>query len=224
MTTKVFVGNLAFPTTDQALAEAFQDCGTVKSGVVITRGRRSLGYGFVEFESPDAALQAVNSKNNSDFKGRTIKVELASDNPVRTERPPRPPPQERNNNRDRERDRDRDRDSAPQNKSNNNNGGDAGAAPRRRRNRRKVRPSSGTDQGQRGSSTAELKGSGSDNPRPRRMRRRTNNNNNVPNKEDRVLSNTAVFVANLPFAVDDESLKAFFFRQQSSSSPCCSDP
>jgi len=84
MTCKVFVGNLAFQTTDQALAEAFQDCGKVKSGVVITRGRRSLGYGFVEFEAPESALEAVKSKNNALFKDRTLKVELASDNPVRS--------------------------------------------------------------------------------------------------------------------------------------------
>jgi len=35
-------------------------------------------------------------------------------------------------------------------------------------------------------------------------------NSALPNKEDRVLSSTAVFVANLPFSVDDEGLKAFF--------------
>jgi len=90
MTTKVFVGNLAFQTTDQALAEAFQDCGKVKSGVVITRGRRSLGYGFVEFESPESALDAVKSKNNTLLKGRTLKVELASDNPIRSINPADP--------------------------------------------------------------------------------------------------------------------------------------
>jgi len=79
MSTKVFVGNLAFRTTDQALQEAFAQCGDVKSGVIITRGRRSLGYGFVEFSSTEQAAASVNKMNKSDLFGRQIKVELAKD-------------------------------------------------------------------------------------------------------------------------------------------------
>jgi RNA recognition motif-containing protein len=87
MTTKVFVGNLDFQTTDQALADAFVDCGKVKSGVIITRGRRSLGYGFVEFESAEAADKAVTTKNGTELSNRQIKVELVRDPaPDRTDR------------------------------------------------------------------------------------------------------------------------------------------
>jgi len=88
MSSKVFVGNLAFRMTDQALQEAFSNCGKVKSGVVITRGRRSLGYGFVEFESHEEALKAVNVMNKESLFDRPIKVELAKDPPERVENTP----------------------------------------------------------------------------------------------------------------------------------------
>jgi len=202
MTTKVFVGNLAFQTTDQALAEAFQDCGRVKSGVVITRGRRSLGYGFVEFESPDSALEAVKSKNNTQLKGRTLKVELASDNPIRSsdriDRPPGPPPAS----------------SSPSDPNISRDSGQAGGLRRRRRNNRRRRtnnkPSGPENASPPTSNPSAPKerlpaGPGGENPRARRIRR-----NGPPPSEDRVLSKTAVFVANLPFGVKDEELLVFF--------------
>jgi RNA recognition motif-containing protein len=203
MTTKVFVGNLAFQTTDQALAEAFQDCGRVKSGVVITRGRRSLGYGFVEFESPDSALEAVKSKNNSQLKGRTLKVELASDNPIRSSdrmenRPPGPPPASS---------------SSPSDP--NSSGQPGGQRVRRRRNNRRRGRTGNKPSGPESSSPPpnpssapkerpERPGGGGENRVSRRRR------NGPPPSEDRVLSKTAVFVANLPFGVKDEELLQFF--------------
>eukprot|EP01126_Amoeba_proteus_P060113 TRINITY_DN791_c0_g3_i2.p1 TRINITY_DN791_c0_g3~~TRINITY_DN791_c0_g3_i2.p1 ORF type:complete len:211 (+),score=25.76 TRINITY_DN791_c0_g3_i2:330-962(+) len=73
---RVFVGNLSFRTTDQDLEEAFIQFGAIQRATVITRGRRSLGYGFVDFASPENAESAL-SKNLSDLFGRQIKVELA---------------------------------------------------------------------------------------------------------------------------------------------------
>jgi len=203
MTTKVFVGNLAFQTTDQALAEAFQDCGRVKSGVVITRGRRSLGYGFVEFDSPEAALNAVKSKNNTLLKARTLKVELASDNPIRADRiSSNASPAI----------------SAQPDLNNSGPGGGVGPRRRRRNNRRRrgVKPNGPGGDNQPISSPQNPQsssdkppggpgGPGGENPRNPRRRR-----NNPPNTEDRVLSKTAVFVANLPFEVKDADLLQFF--------------
>jgi len=224
MTTKVFVGNLAFQTTDQALAEAFLDVGKVKSGVVITRGRRSLGYGFVEFEAPESAAAAVNSRNNTLLKGRTIKVELASDNPIRPERSPRErtstnenPANSGDNAGQRRRPRRRNR-----NRKTGNSPGGENPSNQNENNRDRERPPAKSRDNNPGG------GSGTPNPGPRdngdpaqrgeqkpRRRRRTTNPNPNPlnpkeNVEDRVLSTTAVFVANLPFSVNDEELKAFF--------------
>jgi len=209
MTTKVFVGNLAFQTTDQALAEAFIDIGKVKAGVVITRGRRSLGYGFVEFESPEAALAAVNTKNNTQLKGRTIKVELASDNPVRPERPERPPVSGNPNTNDNQ-------------ASGDNIGQRKRRVRRRNRNRREGDNNSGENQSTQNAPPREKSGNNTGTPNPprdgdsqaqggrRRRRRRSPTGKPKENVEDRVLSTTAVFVANLPFSVNDEELKAFF--------------
>jgi len=223
MTTKVFVGNLAFQTTDQALAEAFLDIGKVKSGVVITRGRRSLGYGFVEFEAPESAQEAVNSRNNTLLKGRTIKVELASDNPIRPERSPRTSinenPASDDAGQQRRRPRRRNRNRKPD--GGNGNPGENPSRDNQNDRHRERPPMKPRD------NIATTGGTGTPNPGPngdpaqrgerksRRRRRTPNNNSGNPlnpkeNVEDRVLSTTAVFVANLPFSVNDEELKAFF--------------
>jgi RNA recognition motif-containing protein len=181
---KVFVGNLAFQTTDQALAEAFVDCGKVKSGVVITRGRRSLGYGFVEFETQEEAKRAVELKNNTQIKGRQVKVELASDQPARTRTP------NTQNNQSEQQD----------NQAN---------APARRRNKRRNRNRNNTqgktnaDNQESNQNTQTAKNTTDTKPKTRKAKKTQSN-------EDKVLSTTAVFVANLPFAVTDAELSAFF--------------
>jgi RNA recognition motif-containing protein len=218
--TKVFVGNLHFQITDQALAEAFQEF-KVKNGVVITRGRRSLGYGFVEFDSAELALEAIKSKNNTLINGRPVKVELASDNPpVRSssftdrgntwtpppttaaigENPvnaapqaggaPGRRPRKRNPNRRR------------RNRTNNNNRPSPSSA-----NVGDMQINNTEEQNNKNTGGAGPSAAGASKRPPMiRGRRRTPNINN----EDRVLSKTAVFVANLPFSVKDEDLKAFF--------------
>jgi RNA recognition motif-containing protein len=266
MTSKVFVGNLAFQTTDQALAEAFQDCGKVKSGVVITRGRRSLGYGFVEFESHESALEAVKSKNNVELKGRHLKVELASENPVRPnlERGPsgagggnpnpgrssspgqggissaaaanqnpgsagdnaggpsgqrrkqRPfPPRNQQQQQQQQRRKGPVKAVVVDNTQNpNSNPGSNNKAPQN--------PSTGSNPASGGNPPAGNnkptaaggdRSSGDNNsrrpPRPPRERRERNYNKKTY-PETRVLSKTAVFVANLPFNVKDDELTNFF--------------
>jgi len=221
--TKVFVGNLHFQITDQALAEAFQDF-KVKNGVVITRGRRSLGYGFVEFDSAELALEAIKSKNNTLINGRPVKVELASDNPpVRassfTDRGPTwtPPaataalgenpvndptqagggaPRRRKRNPNRRRRNRTNNTSRPSSSSAN-----VGDMQNNNNNNNNTEEQNNKNTGGSGSSAA-----GASKRPPIRGRRRTPTINN----EDRVLSKTAVFVANLPFSVKDEDLKAFF--------------
>jgi len=75
--TKVFVGNLSFKTTETELAKEFGVCGTVVSANIITRGPRSLGYGFVELENEQDAEKAVKLLNKKEIDGRPINVELA---------------------------------------------------------------------------------------------------------------------------------------------------
>jgi len=76
-TTKVFVGNLSFKTTEEMLAKEFGVAGKVVSANIISRGPRSLGYGFVELESEAVAKKAVELLDKKEVDGRPINVEVA---------------------------------------------------------------------------------------------------------------------------------------------------
>ena len=85
MNNKLFVGSLAWETTDESLREAFEAHGDVTEAKVI-RDRetgRSRGFGFVTFESSDAAASAVEAMNDTELDGRTIRVEFATERPRR---------------------------------------------------------------------------------------------------------------------------------------------
>lgn len=85
---KLFVGGLPFSTTDEGLAEAFAQFGTVASAKVITDREtgRSKGFGFVEFESDDEGKAAEKEMNGKELGGRTVTVNEAR---PREERPRR---------------------------------------------------------------------------------------------------------------------------------------
>lgn len=76
-TTKVFVGNLSFKTTAEELKSAFETVGKVANANIITRGSRSLGYGFVDFNSEEDANKAVTEMNKRKVDDREINVEIA---------------------------------------------------------------------------------------------------------------------------------------------------
>jgi len=74
---KVFAGNLAFKTTEDELKEFFGAAGSVTKVNIITRGARSLGYGFIAFSSADECQAAVDKCHKQELGGREINVELA---------------------------------------------------------------------------------------------------------------------------------------------------
>jgi len=75
--TKVFVGNLSFNTKENELTKEFEAAGKVISVNIITRGPRSLGYGFVEMDNETDAENAVKLLNKKEIDGRPINVEVA---------------------------------------------------------------------------------------------------------------------------------------------------
>ncbi|MEZ4729391.1 MAG: RNA-binding protein [Caldilineaceae bacterium] len=83
MTKKLYVGNLSYSTTDEDLRALFAQAGPVVSASVITDRAtgRSKGFGFVEMETTQAAQDAINRFNNTEFHQRNISVNEA--------RPPR---------------------------------------------------------------------------------------------------------------------------------------
>lgn len=81
MSTRLFVGGLSWETGDADLRAAFEGCGAIVEAKVITDRDtgRSRGFGFVTFESAEAARQAIESLNDTELDGRTIRVDAAQE-------------------------------------------------------------------------------------------------------------------------------------------------
>mgnify|MGYP002075194588 CR=1 FL=1 len=75
----IFVAKLSFDTQSDDLKEAFEAFGTVNSAKVIEDRDtgRSKGFGFVEMEDDQEALNAIRDLNDSELDGRTIVVKQA---------------------------------------------------------------------------------------------------------------------------------------------------
>src|ERR1044072_6213070 len=79
MSTKLYVGNLAFQTTSEDLQELFAQAGTVESASVVEDRMtgRSRGFAFVEMSSPEEATAAIEQMNGREVGGRALKVNEA---------------------------------------------------------------------------------------------------------------------------------------------------
>ena len=75
----IYVGNLAYNTTDGDLESAFASHGAVDSAKVITDRAtgRSRGFGFVEMTSDDEGRAAIEAMNGVDLGGRALNVNEA---------------------------------------------------------------------------------------------------------------------------------------------------
>jgi cold-inducible RNA-binding protein len=71
--TKLYVGNLNYRTTDETLKQAFSPFGEVTTANVLER----RGFGFVEMATPEAAAAAREKMNGTDLEGRKIIVNEA---------------------------------------------------------------------------------------------------------------------------------------------------
>jgi RNA recognition motif-containing protein len=78
--TKLFVGNLPFTATEDAVRTLFAQHGTVeKVAMIMDRETgRPRGFGFVEMSQADAA-RAMQSLDGSNFEGRPMKVNEAQE-------------------------------------------------------------------------------------------------------------------------------------------------
>lgn len=86
----IYVGNLAYATTDETLRAAFAAFGEVSSAEVKTDRMtgRSKGFGFVEMPNAEEANAAIAALNESELDGRNIRVN-ESNPQAREHRPPR---------------------------------------------------------------------------------------------------------------------------------------
>jgi cold-inducible RNA-binding protein len=79
MSTKLYVGNLPFQTTEADLQALFESSGAVAS-VSIVRDRatgQARGFGFVEMADAAAAQQAIKDLNSQEYGGRALTVNEA---------------------------------------------------------------------------------------------------------------------------------------------------
>jgi RNA recognition motif-containing protein len=86
MSTKLFVGNLSFNTTENDLQDAFAAHGTViEANLMMDRMTgRARGFGFVTMSTPEEAQKAIEAMNGRDVDGRALTVNVAR---PREERP-----------------------------------------------------------------------------------------------------------------------------------------
>jgi len=86
MSTKLFVGNLSFNTTENDLQDAFAAHGTVVEATLMMdrMSGRSRGFAFVTMGTPEEAQKAIQAMNGSQLDGRPLTVNIAR---PREERP-----------------------------------------------------------------------------------------------------------------------------------------
>jgi cold-inducible RNA-binding protein len=79
MSTKLFVGNLSFNTTENALQDAFAAHGTVtEANLMMDRMTgRSRGFAFITYATPEEAQKAIAAMNGKQLDGRALTVNIA---------------------------------------------------------------------------------------------------------------------------------------------------
>ncbi len=79
MNKKLFVGNLSYNITEDALRDVFAEVGTVESVAIITDRMtgRPKGFGFIEMSTEDEAQKAIDELNGKEVDGRAITINEA---------------------------------------------------------------------------------------------------------------------------------------------------
>src|SRR5579884_3751011 len=89
MSTRLYIGNLSYNTTENQLQDIFSQFGTVTEVDLIMDkfSGRPRGFGFITMESKEAATAAVQELNGKNIDGRDLTVNEAR---PRDERPSAP--------------------------------------------------------------------------------------------------------------------------------------
>ncbi len=85
MAKKLYVGNLSYNTSEDALRNLFSNFGTVASAKIVfdRESGNSKGFGFVEMSTEEEAGAAIAGTNGREFEGRQLRVNEAMDKPNR---------------------------------------------------------------------------------------------------------------------------------------------
>lgn len=76
---KLYVGNLAYSTTNDQLKDLFSEAGSVSEATVVIdkMSGRSRGFGFIQMDNDDEAEKAIDMFNGKDVDGRKLVVNEA---------------------------------------------------------------------------------------------------------------------------------------------------
>lgn len=79
MSTRLFVGNLSYQTTEDDLRQLFAGVGSVSSVTLVTErdSGRSKGFAFVEMATAEEAQKAISELNGQTLHDRSIRVDMA---------------------------------------------------------------------------------------------------------------------------------------------------
>lgn len=79
MPTKLYVGNLAYSVTNEDLEALFSQAGKVDTATVVMDkfSGQSRGFGFVEMADSNDAARAIQEFDQTELKGRAIRVNEA---------------------------------------------------------------------------------------------------------------------------------------------------
>lgn len=92
----IFIANLDWSITSEDLKTTFSTFGDVHYAHVVYEKdtKRSKGFGYVEMESAEAAIRAIEALHGVEINGRAIDVKIASpktNRPPKKEAPPKKP-------------------------------------------------------------------------------------------------------------------------------------
>jgi RNA recognition motif-containing protein len=79
----IYVGNLSYGMTDNALEALFTQFGSVSESKIIfdRETGRSKGFGFVEMSNSSEGEEAIRQLNGKEIDGRSLRVNEARPNP-----------------------------------------------------------------------------------------------------------------------------------------------
>jgi len=211
----IHIGNLNYDTSEETLEKYFSNFGKIQNVYIVGGNGRSRGYGFIEYEKEDDAREAISKSNRSMLEGNELSVDFSQkgsiikrmdgDNPPR-----RFPPRRGFRGRFRGRGRGfRGRGRGFRGRSRGFRGRSRGFRGRSRGFRGRSRGFRGRSRGFRG----RFRGRGGFRGRGRGFRRegygRTRSESPPLNQEKTAAT---LFVANLPYDIDDEGLAKLFAK------------
>ena len=85
MNNRLYVGNLSFDLSADALRQCFAECGEVSEAHIMTDREtgRARGFAFVTMKTDAEANNAVTRLNGAMLEGRAMRVNVAEERPRR---------------------------------------------------------------------------------------------------------------------------------------------